>query len=259
MKQPSYYWELIKRKEIERPGVAGPFLHTAPHQTVDLDGWLLAVIERAKPEPFLKMFPCNVGFVSHEQFSRNPKAIRRIMKAGRSSIAVAAATEETGQPVPGMKPILRKLAQSKHAEVVHGVSWSLAYVYDYLEPRGAKLGFVQRHSIISGCRLYLLFSDRLKSGSPYAAVLYPTGKAPSWSREAAEALVDRVFPPSARGVEQKDDFMQTPGHRWYARGYVDFAPTHGEKNPGRVSRITIGYRSDVYWNPLDLLETYAGP
>ena len=241
------YWDLIRKKELQRAGVAGAFWHSAPTWTIDADDWLLTLLEQAEPEPYIAYFPCNLGFCAHERFSQNPGAIRRLLDAGRTGIALEAATEEN-TPIPGLEPILMELGENDDAEIVRRASWILAYAYNRLHPNGARLGYVQRHSVTPDYDLFLLFADDLPSGSPYTVVLYPIAPRRDWSREEADLLVDRVFPPVVRGEASSDELT---GQRWYQRGFVLFAAAGKRKNAARVSRITIGYRSHTYWNPLE--------
>ncbi len=248
------YWELIRNKEIERAGVAGAFWYAAPKWTVDADEWILALVLQSGDEPYIRYFPCDIGFDAHERYSRNPAAIRRMMDAGRLGLALAAAAEEP-EPVDGMEPLLIELGASDDPYMVHSASWALAYRYNFLHPEGQRLGFVQRHTQFADYDLFLLFSAELLAHKqpdvPYAVVLYPKAPQRYWTRKKAKALVDRVFPSTARGVVRNDDFSDSMDSEqvWYQRGYVRFSPAGKREGARGVSRITIGYRSDVYWNP----------
>jgi hypothetical protein len=60
--------ELIRAKELERPGVAGAFWDEIPKQGFDSKEWLLDVLEKSpSPEPYIAYFPCNLAFNAHEQ------------------------------------------------------------------------------------------------------------------------------------------------------------------------------------------------
>lgn len=162
-------------------------------------------------------------------------------------IALAAATEEN-EPVKGLKPILIELGGSEDVEIVRRASWTLAYCYRHLHPNGEKHGFVQRHCMNPDYDLFLLLSDNQQPGIPYAVVLYPVPPRRHWSKEEAETIVDQVFPPAARG-EASPDTLTEWSSRWYQRGYVTFS-TGKRRSAGRILRVTIGYRSNVYWHPL---------
>lgn len=241
------YWELIRRKEIERPGIAGAFWSIAPQWTVEGDEWLLTLLEQADPEPYLRYFPCNLGFDAHERFRRDPSAIRRLMQAGRMEIALAAATE-SNEPIPGMETLLMELGEREEPDFTRLAAWHLAYHYNRLHPRGQRLGFVQHHTMRPDCDLYLLFSQPEEKGNPYAVVLYPKPPAVHWSRKEAQTLQRRLFPYHVRGKVQPDN-IPDPNHIWYRRGYVHFAPADPRSSKGDVTHITIGYRSDIFWNP----------
>ena len=244
----TYYWALIRTKEIQRAGVAGAFWRSAPRWTVDADAWLLTLLEQAAPEPYIRYFPCNLGFDAHERYSRNPAAIRRLMDAGRIDIALEAATEER-EPVKGLETVLMELGSSENPGIVCRASWKLAYCYNRVHPNGERLGFVQRHLARTDCDLLLLFMGDKNSSIPHAAVLYPKHPRPYWSLKEAQVLLERVFPPAARGSMHEDSFP-LPGHAWYQRGFVTFSAARTRRRSSCVSRITIDYRSDVYWNPI---------
>jgi len=243
----THYWDLIRSKEIQRAGVAGAFWNSAPTWTIDADDWLLTLLEQAEREPYLRYFPCNLGFDAHERFSSNPVAIQRLIDAGRIDLALEAATEEN-DPVPGLEPILMELGENEDMEIVRRASWTLAYAYNRLHPNGARLGFVQRQLTHPHYDLFLLFTGDRQPGLPYAVVLYPKIPCQYWSLKKAEDLVHQIFPPTVRGEASRDSPTDWPS-RWYERGYVSFAVTGKQRNTKRVSRITIGYRSDIYWNP----------
>jgi len=243
------YWALIRSKEIERAGVAGAFWQRAPKWTIDAGDWLLTLLEQAEPEPYIRYFPCNLGFDAHERFSRNPAAVRRLIDAGLIGLACAAATDIM-ELIPGMEPLLMELGENEDVEIVRLASWMLAYAYHRLHPNGARLGFVQRHATHSDYDLFLLFSERQQPGTPYAVVLYPKSPRRSWSEQEAEHFVDQVFLPTARGEASQDTLTNRDYHWQYARGFVSFAVAGKRKNAKRVARITIGYRSDTYWNPM---------
>jgi hypothetical protein len=242
------YWELIRRKEIERSGVAGAFWECAPHVTVDAEEWILTLLEQADPEPFLCYFPCDLSFDAHERFSRKPAAVRRLMEAGRFGVALAAATE-ANTPVPGMESILIELGDRDDPEFTRLAAWALAYHYNHLHFRGERLGFVRHHAARPDCDLFLLFSKPEKRVNPYAVVVYPKSPQQRWSRKEAQTLTNRIFPSKARGKAQQDAYTD-PDRRWYQHGYVNFSVVNQPGLLPHVARVTIGYRSDAPWNPI---------
>ena len=88
--------QLIRSKELERPGVAGAFWNVIPKNGIDAKEWLLEVLAHSQePEPYIPYFPCNLAFDAHERFSRDADAVRRLIDMGRAGLALAAATDET--------------------------------------------------------------------------------------------------------------------------------------------------------------------
>lgn len=261
------YWDWIRQKEIARPGVAGAFCSGAEMWKISLSGvelreteqyeWLLTLLEQALPEPYIPYFPVNLGFLAHEWYSRDPDAIRRLMNAGQFDIALAAACEERYTAVEGMLPILLELGERDDPEDVRLASWTLAYLYNTLHPKGARLGYVQRYTDRKDGDLYLLYSKRTDSENPYAAVLYPKPGQRYWTMLEAQALVNRLFPKAVRGPKAEDDesdvyedWRQGYAGR-YERGYVDFHTVRDWPLARAIDRITIGYRADPPWNPLE--------
>jgi hypothetical protein len=62
--------ELIRVKELQRPGVAGAFWDEVPKQEFDAREWLLDILERLpNPEPYIAYFPCNLAFNALEGFT----------------------------------------------------------------------------------------------------------------------------------------------------------------------------------------------
>jgi hypothetical protein len=248
--------DLIRRKERERPGVAGAFWNaTSPDDPADARAWLLDVLcEAPGPEPHIPYFPCHLSFDAHERFSGDPAAVRRLMDAGQRDVALAAATD-VNAVVPGMEPLLIELGDVEDdPEAVRLAAWHLAYHYRRLHPRGEALGFVRRVGLAGGAgEMFLLFSGeerRPSSAAPYAAVLYPPAGG-TFSRAEARAWVDRVYPEEARGERQPDEYPRGDDHPWYRRGY---AALQTEEGTDRVAHVTIGWRSDEPWDPAALLQ-----
>ncbi len=135
--------ELIRSKEIERPGVAGSFWHVMPKESFDAKEWLLDILANSPhPEPYIPYFPCNLAFDAHERFSHDSDAIRRLINMGRIDIAIAAATDES-RKIPALEPLLIEMGNYEDSEIIRLASWHLAYYYHHLHPRGAELGYVE--------------------------------------------------------------------------------------------------------------------
>ena len=248
MEKKRFYWDLMLAKEIERPGVAGAFFQVQDTRMPSAKRWLLKVLELAGQEPYLPLFPCNLGFEAHEIFSDDPAAVKRLMKMGRTRLAVAAASDQS-RHIEGMSPLLIELGSDEDEDTVKHASWTLAYYYNILHSKGEQLGYVSRNQERDDSDLYQLFSENRNDETPYAVVLYPKSPGSNWSEVEALALVNQIFPEAVRGKEIVEDYP-SPGHLWFERGYYDLAFIKKGESSKRVERITLGYRSETPWNPL---------
>ncbi|HBE16864.1 MAG TPA: hypothetical protein DEG17_07345 [Cyanobacteria bacterium UBA11149] len=250
--------QLIRSKEIERPGVAGAFWNSTPKKSLDAKEWLLDILANsANPEPYIPYFPCNLAFDAHERFSHDPDAIRRLIDMGRVYIAIAAATDES-RKIPALEPLLIEMGNHEDSEIIRLASWHLAYFYHYLHPRGAELGYVELISHLSEIDVFLLFTREKEPESPYAAIIYPKKRDSKIYRNIAKKWVDRIFPKSVRGNPRTD--LPPISSKWYQRGYIDYHVSEVGRNYGLAGRnsdlvdnVIIGYRSQSLWNPKDFL------
>ena len=243
--------QLIRSKEIERPGIAGSFWHIIPKNSLDAKEWLLDILANSSQrEPYIPYFPCNLAFDAHERFSRDADAIRRLIDMGRVNIAIAAATDESCK-IPALEPLLIEMGNYDEPEIIRLASWYLAYHYHYLHPRGAELGYVELIGDLSEIDLFLLFSRAKESESPYAVVIYPKERDRKFHRNIAQKWVDRIFPESVRGSSRTD--LPPISSYWYQRGYINYHVSDVNKNYDFVDNVIIGYRSQSLWNPKDFL------
>jgi hypothetical protein len=241
--------QLIRSKEIERPGVAGAFWDEIPKTGFDAKEWLLDILENSpEPEPYIPYFPCNLAFDAHERFSRDADAIRRLIDMNQVSIALAAATDET-ERIDAIAPLLIELGNYDAPEMTRLASWHLAYYYHHLHPRGAELGFVELLSDLPEIDLFLLFNSKQVSQSPYAAVIYAKGTGQKLERAIAQKWVNQIFPKSVRGEIRQD--LPTSSSHWCERGYVEYCNTDADSDA--LENVIIGYRSSVLWNPKQFL------
>lgn len=171
--------ELIKSKDIERPGIAGPFIgallcNDFDNYQTDLTEWLLEIIEKRKtPEPLIDGYN-GIDFHQHEYFSKNSVAVKRLIDLGEDELAGFAATEENSA-VQGMKPLLEKLAYSDDAFTARTCSWQLAYVYRTLHPEGAIRGYVKKFEL-NYFEVFLVYTIENNQRELYAATVYPPGQ-----------------------------------------------------------------------------------
>lgn len=243
--------ELIRQKELERPGVAGVFGHECPKDDLSLDygAWILDILENSpSPEPYIKYFPCNLAFDAHERFSRDADAIRRLMQMGRVYIAVAAATDERHK-IAALEPLLIEMGDNEDPEIVRSASWHLAYHYHYLHPKGAELGYVELIADLPEIDLFLLFSG-LEERTPYAAVIYAKGKDQLLKQKLAVKWVDKIFPNSVRGERRNQRYSND---LWFSRGFIQYKGNEENEKKKLWENVTIGYRSDTPWNPKEFL------
>jgi hypothetical protein len=196
----------IHDKEIERPGIAGPFYGVICYHLDEFPGdgqaliksWMLSILESRKvPEPpFLGFHFNGIDFHAHELFAGDPDGIRELMRVGRTDIAVAAAGDTNGL-VEGMEDVLIELGNSNDAEVCRCASWHLTYHYRILHPHGQKRGFVSTIPLSGGEELFLNGHPE-SPHHPYAAILYPPAGRPFTSDEARQ-WIDRLLPSGLRG------------------------------------------------------------
>jgi hypothetical protein len=245
--------QLFRDKEIARPGIAG-CLFSAVNTFADRNEtteWMFDILEHSPhPEPFLNLFSCGIAFYAHERFSMDVTAIRRLMQIGRFDVAMEAATEENFK-IEGLEPILMELGNCEDVEIVRRASWHLAYHYHQLHPRGAELGYVELICNSPEIDLFLLFLRHQSEESPYAAVIYPKAEHQWLTHATAWKWLNRIFPKSIRGKRRSE--LGIYGSKWYQRGYIDFHQADENSKINRWSNIIIGYRSNVPWNPKQLL------
>jgi hypothetical protein len=243
----------INTKEIEHPGVACGWMVQCKIIPDDrgYTEWILDIFARSPtPETFSSYFPITLEFSAHESFSDNPQAIRRLIDIGRIDIACAAATDER-KKIDGMEPLLIELANLDDPEVVRIVSWHLAYNYHYLHPRGAATGYVESIDELLDVDIFMLFSRSKEIESPYAVVIYPKQIDGKFTKETADRWIDLIFPPSVRGDLHKDEYSSFLSYSYlrYRSGYLDYGTSKEIVSSDEIERVTIGYRSNVYWNP----------
>jgi hypothetical protein len=239
---------LINAKEIEHPGVACGWktqCQIVPEYE-DYAEWMLDIFARSPtPETFSSYFPITLGFLAHERFSDDPKAIRRLIDIGRVDIACEAATDED-KKIDGMESLLIELANLDDPEMIRIASWHLAYNYHYLHLRGVEAGYVESIDELPEVDIFLLFSRHKEQESPYAVTIYPKEIDSKFTKETADRWVDKIFPTSVRGNLREDEYGSNP---WYRAGYLDYGTSEEIVGSDEIERVTIGYRSNAYWNP----------
>ena len=204
----SEFVTLLTAKEIERPGIAGPFFSNwygfgmadfVERAGVSVEDWFCTILaERRYPEP--DTLPCSNGidFYAHEVFGGRAGYVRRLLEMGHRELALEAATE-IDHRVEDMEPILVELGDSADAEICRRASWHLSYHYRRLHPAGAARGFVARRALPGDADLFINFVHPL-DGPHYAyaaTIVPPIGE--SFGEATAAAMLEIVLPQSMRG------------------------------------------------------------
>jgi hypothetical protein len=116
---------VIGDKEIERPGIAGPFWSPNHHLFPAKDSeqiaaalWMMDLLERRQGRsPVLGDMPYNdIEFFLHELCCNDPQTMQRMLDGGFTELALMAATEFHGV-VEGVKPILERLAVATDPDI----------------------------------------------------------------------------------------------------------------------------------------------
>ncbi len=199
---------LLTAKEIERPGIAGPFFSNwygfgmedfVERAGVQVEDWFCTILaERRHPEP--ETLPCSNGidFFAHEVFGGRAGYVRRLLEMGHRELALEAATE-IDHYVEDMEPILVELADSADPEICRRASWHLAYHYRRLHPAGEARGFVVRRALPGDAELFINVV-RPPAGPHYAysaMIVPPIGE--TFDEAAAATMLEIVVPQSMRG------------------------------------------------------------
>lgn len=199
---------LLTAKEIERPGIAGPFFSNwygfgmndfVERAGVSVEDWFCTILaERKHPEP--DTLPCSNGidFFAHEIFGGRAGYVRRLLDMGHRELALEAATEIDDE-VEDMEPILVELGDSAEAEICRRASWHLAYHYRRLHAAGEARGFVTRRGLAGGAELFVNFSQP-PDGPRYAysaTIVPPVSE--TFDEVTAASALEAVLPRSMRG------------------------------------------------------------
>jgi hypothetical protein len=129
--------KLIGEKEIQRPGIAGPFYAPSHqiHPNSDANAstaahWLMDLLERRLGEvPDFNDMPFNdIDFYLHELCCDQPDMMRRMLNGGYTELALMTATEIGGK-VDGAEPILKELARDPNPKIATAARAHLARYY----------------------------------------------------------------------------------------------------------------------------------
>lgn len=216
-------YDIVRDKEIARPGIAGPFWPGPWHEdSGDPDPlpWMMDILERRQgPEP--EDLPFNgVDFHLHELCGGNIQAIERMLELGHKALALQAATE-LRRAVDGMRDILMRLGDDPDVHFAQYAWAHLALYYRTPHPRAAESGLVKAfpdwHPRSLAFALW-----REGEASPFAVVLYPKDEAGMLEDAEAWRLIDGLLPAQLRGPVDKS-----------------FLDPHGEPGPHRLGDAAI--------------------
>ncbi len=195
-------FDLIKAKELVRPGIAGPFwteFHfDSRYRPIDPVPWMMDIIEqRFGSEPSLDDMGYNgIDFYLHEVCDGSPEAIRRMIDGGHIELAVETACE-MHCVIEGMEPILIELGHHADATIAKRARLQLAMYYRVLHP-AIRDGSIRHWPEWSSTADLFSFhwgdADAL-----WFVVLYPR-QGPAFDDITAWALIDRALPPDLRGA-----------------------------------------------------------
>ncbi|MFE1743783.1 hypothetical protein [Coleofasciculus sp. H7-2] len=253
--------QLIKDKEIERPGIAGPFfdpicfdfknIQQSYETQIDVCQWILDILENrksSKPKLKLKYFGVSIDFQAHELLSNNPSHIQHLIKIGRFDIAVLAATDRE-RKIEALEHILMDLGNHNEPEIVRLASWHLAYYYHRLHPKGEEMNFVKLISELADIDVFLNFSSDSKP--PYAAIIYPKDDNKLMNNQTAWTWINKLFPESVRGKVVPNTWDNEDEVTYqYECGYIQFRGSVERKEWESVTIADYGN----FWNPIKLLE-----
>ena len=212
-------YEIIRAKEIARPGIAGPFWPGPQYEDngdPDPLPWMMEILEKrqgAEPEDL----PFNgIDFHLHELCGGDIPAIERMIELGHKALALEAATEEP-RVVDGMKEILMRLGGDPDPAYAQRAWWWLAFHYRTLHPAAAETGLVKAfpdwHPRSEAFAIW-----RAGEVSPFAVVLYPKDEAGVLEEAQAWQLIDRVLPEDLRGPVGKSFLDPRGGEGPYTFG-----------------------------------------
>ncbi|WP_424361984.1 hypothetical protein [Methylocystis parvus] len=195
----------IGAKDIERPGVAGPFWSACKFmegEGPDAAEWMLNILaNRNGPEP--EHLPFNgVDFHLHEICDGSPESVEMMLRLGHKALAAQTATERRGV-VPGMETILRRLGDDPEPEIAKYAVLHLAFYYAVLHPRAGEFGVASEPDWDSRVALFRI--DMVVGAHTGASYVLYAKDADGLSEKDSWALVDRLVSPERRGALEPHD------------------------------------------------------
>jgi hypothetical protein len=194
-------FDLIKQKELVRPGLAGPFwmeFHfDSRYRPIDPIPWMMDILEqRAGAEPSLDDMGYNgIDFYLHEVCDGSPETIRRMIDGGHVELAIETACEMRCE-MPGMEPILIELGHHGDPQIARRARLQLAMYYRVLHPALTDRSI--RHLPDWAPEAELFSVHWGENQAVWFIVLYPRNS-PVFDNTTAWRLIDRALPPGLRG------------------------------------------------------------
>ena len=193
-------FDLVGAKDIQRPGVAGPFWSGREFRHCgkpDPSEWMLDILaKRVNSEP--ANLPFNgVDFHLHELCDFSPDAVELMLRLGHKELALETALEQRAV-VSGMQPILVRFGDDSDVNVAARAIRHLAMYYCVLHSRAAEFHVTRSFDWDTRAIAF-----KLQVGDdPHARlfnVLYPR-EGSSFADDDAWSLIDRVVDPTRRGA-----------------------------------------------------------
>jgi hypothetical protein len=263
-------FDLIKQKELVRPGIAGPFwteFHfDSRNWPIDPIPWMMDILEqRAGPEPSLDDMGYNgIDFYLHEVCDGSPETIRRMIDGGHLELAVETACEMRCV-MPGMEPILVELGHHTNKQAAGRAQLQLAMYYRVLHPAIADGSIRHWPDWTPEAEAFSFHWG--ENDALWFIVLYPR-HAPDFDNATAGALIDRALPPDLRGppVRHMLDWKKDASPRAYdtpTSRMMQFASganltLDGDVSAERWHRIEIGgHKLGDRWMPFEITKAPA--
>jgi hypothetical protein len=264
-------FDLIKQKELVRPGIAGPFwteFHfDSQYRPIDPIPWMMDILEqRSGEEPSLDDMGYNgIDFYLHEVCDGSPETIRRMIDGGHMELAVETACE-MHCIMPGMEPILIELGHHADPEIARRARLQLAMYYRVMHPAISDGSIQYWPEWAEQAEVFSFHSGEKRA--LWFIQLYPRNS-PDFDNAAAWALIDRALPPDLRGPTMRHmlDWKKNdpPGAYDLPRSRMIQFASHahvtleGDVKAERWNRIQIGaHHLGDRWVPFAVTTPPAG-
>lgn len=273
--RPARTFARIRDIEVERPGIAGPFLWGMQRSMdayddlmrgsseVDIREWAFDIIaNRHAHEPILPGFN-GLDFIGPDElWAGDAYWVGRLREAEQYDLAVAAATR-VHRTVSEMEPHLLALGNGPNGQraddySVRRVGYQLAAWHRIAHPEAVARGIV-RTVRGPGFELFVIADLNDNPGRPRVAILYPEVPGQTVSAEVADRMLDVLLDRDARGPlkdHRYDPDSATRERREFAnKVYVNLYRTGPDTSDGytHIEIIANGLVPD--WEPIERLRS----